>query len=544
MTEWIRRHERSTALSAVLVAALVLVAMFAVRDDHAQASSDAPVLATVVTQRLTQTTTLSGTLQLTGSRTLTLPGIAGSTTGAGSDGSGGGGGGGGGAGSTAQDVASTSGGGSGGGRDNGSAGSSSCSSNGNGGSHTSTSVPSTPTTHFSPPTTAAPTTTTTPTSSTTTTTSGSSTTTTTTTVPTTTTTVPHHHPPTTTTTTPVTTPTTTPNNGGGGNGSCPGGGSGGGGFSGGGSGSGGSGSSGGAGGSNLTASGGANGGGATGPVKLITSLVPAGSVVSQGGVLWTVNGQPTVLFYGPQSLFRTLSSGVTDGADVQVLEQNLEALGFTDGGALVVDQHWTSATTAAVDEWQTALGLTATGSVAPSDVIVAVGPVRVATQRSEVGDQASAGKAMLDVTLSSVGVVVQAPLSGAGSVKVGQHLPLTLNGRVHTTGTVASIGTDVTQASSAATAMVDVSISLDTPAVATGIANGAPATATLVVATSALGPVVPVGALHASTTGKTVVTVVDGNGRQQDVEVTPGVWANAMVAVRGDLHAGQRVVVG
>jgi hypothetical protein len=49
-------------------------------------------------------------------------------------------------------------------------------------------------------------------------------------------------------------------------------------------------------------------------------LPPPGTVISRGGVLYRVDGQPVRLLYGSQSAWRTLAIGVTDGADVRELE--------------------------------------------------------------------------------------------------------------------------------------------------------------------------------------------------------------------------------
>ena len=120
----------------------------------------------------------------------------------------------------------------------------------------------------------------------------------------------------------------------------------------------------------------------------ITGLPDPGTVIKQGESLWQVDGHAgPALFYGDLPLWRTIRSGVVDGADIAQLEQNLTDLGF--GADLTVDEHFDSHTTAAIKAWQDSRGLKKTGVVNPGDFVVEPGPVRVAEQRARVGDQVS-----------------------------------------------------------------------------------------------------------------------------------------------------------
>ncbi len=64
----------------------------------------------------------------------------------------------------------------------------------------------------------------------------------------------------------------------------------------------------------------------------LTSLPSIGQVVSEGQVLYDVNGSPVVLLDGTTPAYRTLSEGATDsatsGADVGNLNYDLVALGY------------------------------------------------------------------------------------------------------------------------------------------------------------------------------------------------------------------------
>ena len=125
----------------------------------------------------------------------------------------------------------------------------------------------------------------------------------------------------------------------------------------------------------------------------ITWLPAVGDVIHRGQRVFEVDGEPVLLMYGSVPAYRTLSNGVSDGADVKELEENLAELGFDDGGAMTVDGSFTSATAAAVSDWQDAAGLPQTGSVELGRVVFAPGPRRIESQDVPLGSDASSSPA-------------------------------------------------------------------------------------------------------------------------------------------------------
>jgi hypothetical protein len=117
----------------------------------------------------------------------------------------------------------------------------------------------------------------------------------------------------------------------------------------------------------------------------ITWLPVVGHVVDPGQTLYKVDNGPVVLFNGTTPAYRTLSSGVSDGPDVQELNQNLVQLGFDPSRQISVDQTWQSATTAAVDRWQAALGETQTGTVTLGQIVFLPAPQLVTTVQTVLG---------------------------------------------------------------------------------------------------------------------------------------------------------------
>ncbi len=117
----------------------------------------------------------------------------------------------------------------------------------------------------------------------------------------------------------------------------------------------------------------------------VTSLPAVGQRIKPGQTLYKVDGSPSVLMSGSVPAYRTLTAGVSNGADVQELEQNLVALGFDPSRQIVVDETFDSATTAAVDRWQASLGETQTGTVTLGQVVFLPGAQRVTAVNTALG---------------------------------------------------------------------------------------------------------------------------------------------------------------
>jgi hypothetical protein len=94
-----------------------------------------------------------------------------------------------------------------------------------------------------------------------------------------------------------------------------------------------------------------------------TQLPAVGRVISQGHVLYRVDGSPVVLLYGAIAAHRTLSAGAT-GPDVAELNADLVALGYASRAQLSpTSASFGWATSTAVERLQAALGVTQTGTL-------------------------------------------------------------------------------------------------------------------------------------------------------------------------------------
>lgn len=119
---------------------------------------------------------------------------------------------------------------------------------------------------------------------------------------------------------------------------------------------------------------------------IVTWLPEEGKVIKRGETVYRVDQQKVPLLYGSIPFYRTLKPDV-EGGDVEILEKNLRALGYT---GFTVDDEYSSATADAVKEWQEDLNREETGTVQPADAVVASGARLVADVKSVPGAAPSA----------------------------------------------------------------------------------------------------------------------------------------------------------
>lgn len=127
----------------------------------------------------------------------------------------------------------------------------------------------------------------------------------------------------------------------------------------------------------------------------VSTAPKAGVAVQRGDELLRIDGRPTVAFYGESAAWRELRSGVSSGADIRQLEENLSALGHDPDNKLTIDNKWNSATTAAVKRWQRAIGVTDDGTVRLSDVVFLPGPGQITGVEAIRGAGVGDGSAVL-----------------------------------------------------------------------------------------------------------------------------------------------------
>jgi hypothetical protein len=288
-----------------------------------------------------------------------------------------------------------------------------------------------------------------------------------------------------------------------------------------------------------------------------TTLPAVGQVVSEGQVLYRVNGDPVVLLYGPTPAYRILSEGST-GSDVTELNADLVALGEVTSSELTPTSdtfsYWTKI---GVERLQAALEVSQTGTLSLGQALFLPSAVRVTAVPGELGGTAQAGQPVLEGTSTAREVTVDLDAGLQSEVKTGDRVVITLPDNSTTPGIVTSVGTVATAASSAGSGggssggreggnpTVTVEIAPTDPETA-GMLDQAPVTVSITNDTAPDAMVVPINALVALSGGGYALETVDPAGIHQLIDVSVGLADNAddLVQVTASgLAVGERVVV-
>jgi multidrug efflux system membrane fusion protein len=300
---------------------------------------------------------------------------------------------------------------------------------------------------------------------------------------------------------------------------------------------------------------------------VVTGVTSSGTNVGQGGVLFHIDLQPTVLLHGDVPAFRDLSVDADPGADVTQLERALVELGFGDG--VTVDTRFTAATAAAVTTWETLLGRSdPDGVVTLGDVVFATGDLRIAELTAEPGTQVESGAEVVQVTATAKVVTLQLTFDEVANLEAGAPAAITLPDSTETTGTIADVATEPSttgtgssgssgegggegegseegESSEESGEAYPVTVAVDDPSAADSFDSGA---VEVTVERSRVedATAVPVIALLARSEGGYGLQVVDGTEPEGNrlVPVEVGAIAGEWVEVGGDgIEAGVEVVV-
>lgn len=275
---------------------------------------------------------------------------------------------------------------------------------------------------------------------------------------------------------------------------------------------------------------------------VLTDLPEEGSTVRRGEAVYDVDDEPVVLLIGKLPLYRELSYGVDDGADVRQLERNLKRLGYDPG---TVNKEFTYYTQEAVEDLQEDLGLEETGVVTAAQFLVLPDEIRVGAPLATIGTQltAAAPTSLYDATSTVRAVSIDLDPADEELAEVGAKASVTLPDGSTVKATVDSVGTVATASDSesedpSAEATIPVTLTLDEPKKVAGL-SAAPVTVDLTRDTRKQVEAVPVTALVALAEGGFAVRREGG----ELVAVETGLYAAGYVEITDGLEVGDRIEV-
>jgi HlyD family secretion protein len=277
----------------------------------------------------------------------------------------------------------------------------------------------------------------------------------------------------------------------------------------------------------------------------LTSLPTVGQVVSQGQVLYEVEGVPVVLLCGTTPAYRSLSEGMT-GTDVEELNTDLVALGYMTSSEIPAGtDEFTYWTEVGVEDLQATLGMTENGSLSLGQAVFEPTAIRVTSVSDTLGAPAPGGQPVLSATSTTRQVSIALAADEQSEVAVGDKVTITLPDDQTTPGVISSVGTVAVASQNGGSSTITVLVDPTDPA-ATGDWDQAPVNVTITTASVTNALVVPVDALVAQSNGAYSVEVVGAHGIHHLVPVTLGLFddAEGLVQVTGiSLAAGDQVVV-
>jgi len=149
----------------------------------------------------------------------------------------------------------------------------------------------------------------------------------------------------------------------------------------------------------------------------LTSVVEVGTILEQGDVIATVDGQPVVALFGSTPAYRRLFDASTDltGTDVAQLEQALVDLGYDPDGTVTVDDEFTYNSGQMVERWQEEVGMEVDGVVDLGEVVFIQAAAQVTATFGTPGDRVSDGSGLIAVSAGN-------PLTGSDVFQLEQAL--------------------------------------------------------------------------------------------------------------------------
>ncbi|MCU1396060.1 MAG: hypothetical protein JWM34_4488 [Ilumatobacteraceae bacterium] len=299
------------------------------------------------------------------------------------------------------------------------------------------------------------------------------------------------------------------------------------------------------------------GAGGTGRNGTVGSFVAPGTAVSTGTVLFWESYVPVVAIEGDPAatpaLDRDLKIGVSDGADVKLLEEMLKAGGFDPTNAMTVDDHFDGATAYAVVLWQQKLGLAHTGGdvvVHKGSFVVVPSGLFAGTPLVADGTALASDSNVLTLTTAAREVTTTAPV-GDATFAVGAKIDVEFPDGTEQPGTVVAVGNVATNTSNTpgSTPSVTITIHVDNIPSTVDSFVQIPVTLRVVDQSEPKAFVVPVSSLVALAEGGYALEVVDGKNPDGTnathlIGVTTGLFTDGFVSVTGkSVAAGLEIVV-
>lgn len=271
----------------------------------------------------------------------------------------------------------------------------------------------------------------------------------------------------------------------------------------------------------------------------VTSLAEAGATIETGDELMRVNDEPVTALRGALPAWRDFEPGMSDGRDIQQLEESLAALDYFWA---TPDEHFDWNTASAIASWQQDQGMPWRTTLERGRIAFLPDDARVHKRVVSLGDPAA--QASLEVTGSKLHVSAELDAKQQQLLRVGDSVDVQLPNGKSQAGIVEKVGTAIEKEDSSGkkTTKIPVQLGLKDSAQAADFANVAVrVSVNRTVAEKVLS--VPIKALLAQSGGSFAVDVLRDDTVQR-VPVEVGKFADGRVEITaGELAEGDLVAV-
>ena len=180
---------------------------------------------------------------------------------------------------------------------------------------------------------------------------------------------------------------------------------------------------------------------------IITALPALGQVVSEGQILYKVNGSPVFLLYGATPCYRNLLEGM-HGTDVSQLNTDLVKLGYGTGAELLGSPDYFSSHTArALERLQVHLRLPPSGELVKGEAVFVPSTARITSVSATLGAPVQSGVPIIAASSTARQVFIALDAAEQTDVRVGDPVTITLPDNDTTPGVVSFVGAVATEPS-------------------------------------------------------------------------------------------------
>jgi hypothetical protein len=263
--------------------------------------------------------------------------------------------------------------------------------------------------------------------------------------------------------------------------------------------------------------------------------------------LLSISGSPIYAFVSAAPLYTTLSTSLSTGAqrtNVEALQSALKAAGYYSGD---ISGDFSSATQTALEDWQSAQGLSKTGTVTTSRFVWVPKGAAIESWSVGLGNAVSTSTALATIDFPrELLVEAQVSQTDLASLKVGQTAACTIDGLTNGSfdGKITSISTEPASSSSgsSSSSATEYTVYLAPKGLPSLARSGMTGSLTVTIASRSNVLVVPTSAVS-GTTSASFVRVMQ-NGVPQYREVTTGLATSSLTQITSGLVSGEIVVTG